>query len=66
MDIVAISGKHVVLRPMFESDLKRIFSWRCNTTDLYLWFQRPEILSFEEFINHFKKFMQNTVVSLDN
>jgi ribosomal-protein-alanine N-acetyltransferase len=61
VEIVSIFGRHVILRPLLESDLNRIYSWRCNTADLFLWFQRPEVLSCEEFIDYFKRFTKNTI-----
>jgi len=56
MKITSVTGKHICLRPFLEQDIESVFQWRCDISDLHLWFQRPEILSFQEFIEDFDKF----------
>lgn len=58
---ISIVGRHIALRPLLASDLQSIFQWRSNISDLHLWFQRPEILSFDEFLNDFNGFVKNFV-----
>lgn len=59
METVSIMGKHIFLRPFLEKDMEFTFQWRCIASDLHLWFQRPEILSLQEFIDDFNGFIRN-------
>ncbi len=59
--LISISGAHVLLRPLCADDFEKIFIWRSNITDLYLWEQHPEVLSDDEFYSDFKSFLSHVV-----
>jgi RimJ/RimL family protein N-acetyltransferase len=59
--IKSILGRHINLRPFLTEDFERVYAWRSNSYDLHLWFQKPEILSIEEFIDDFNGFIRNFV-----
>jgi RimJ/RimL family protein N-acetyltransferase len=59
MDISSVKSRHIILRPFVEQDIETIFKWKCSTSDLHLWFKRPEILSFREFLDDFNTFARN-------
>lgn len=61
MEIVSIVGRHLLLRPFLNEDLSIVFGWRSKVSDLFLWYQRPEILSFDEFCADFAGFRRNII-----
>jgi RimJ/RimL family protein N-acetyltransferase len=59
--VSSIIGRHIILRPFLTNDLEDVFTWRSDTADLHLWFQRPEILSWEEFVDDFGGFLRSYI-----
>lgn len=57
----SIAGPRLLLRSFVESDLETFYSWRCDTSDLHLWFHRAEVLSHREFVDDFSGFIRNYV-----
>lgn len=59
MEYITIAGRHVRLRPFLEQDLASVFEWRCDISNLHLWFPGPEVLSFQSFVDDFINFTRN-------
>jgi hypothetical protein len=55
MRIANLENSRTKLRPMVDSDLPVFFRWMSDTRNLHLWWADREILSFDQFVDDFRR-----------